>query len=60
VRLKIHLDFEISELNKVYTNGTLVDQELLTDEQAGHCISIREAAAEEEMPRPIIVLEFAS
>jgi len=48
VRLKIHLDFEISELNKVYTNGTLVDQELLTDEQAGHCISIREAAAEEE------------
>jgi hypothetical protein len=35
------------ELNKVYTNGTLVDQELLTDEQAGHCISIREAAAEE-------------
>ena len=36
-----------SELNKVYTNGTLVDQELLTDEQAGHCISIREAAAEE-------------
>ncbi|KAF9225721.1 DNA mismatch repair protein Msh6 [Gyrodon lividus] len=30
------------ELNKVYTNGTLVDEELLTDEQAGHCISIRE------------------
>ena len=30
------------ELNKVYTNGTLVDAELLTDEQAGHCISIRE------------------
>ncbi|KAL0959723.1 hypothetical protein HGRIS_011415 [Hohenbuehelia grisea] len=30
------------ELNKVYTNGTLVDPELLTDEQAGHCISIRE------------------
>lgn len=39
---------KIRELNKVYTNGTLVDQELLTDEQAGHCISIREAAAEEE------------
>ncbi|KIM91619.1 hypothetical protein PILCRDRAFT_810908 [Piloderma croceum F 1598] len=35
------------ELNKVYTNGTLVDQELLTDEQAGHCISVRESAAEE-------------
>ncbi|KAH7923446.1 DNA mismatch repair protein Msh6 [Leucogyrophana mollusca] len=30
------------ELNKVYTNGTLVDEDLLTDEQAGHCISIRE------------------
>ncbi|KAI0049216.1 DNA mismatch repair protein Msh6 [Auriscalpium vulgare] len=30
------------ELHKVYTNGTLVDEELLTDEQAGHCISIRE------------------
>ena len=33
------------ELNKVYTNGTLVDAELLTDEQAGHCISICEEAA---------------
>ncbi|KAJ3497847.1 hypothetical protein NLJ89_g10297 [Agrocybe chaxingu] len=31
------------ELNKVYTNGTLVDAELLTDEQAGHCVSIVEA-----------------
>ena len=31
------------ELNKVYTNGTLVDEELLTDEQAGHCISLRES-----------------
>jgi DNA mismatch repair ATPase MutS len=30
-------------LNKVYTNGTLVDEELLTDEQAGHCVSLREA-----------------
>ena len=30
------------ELNKVYTNGTLVDDELLTDDQAGHCLSIRE------------------
>ncbi|KAH8113753.1 DNA mismatch repair protein Msh6 [Phellopilus nigrolimitatus] len=30
------------ELNKVYTNGTLVDAELLVDEQAGHCVSIRE------------------
>ncbi|KAI0739110.1 DNA mismatch repair protein Msh6 [Daedaleopsis nitida] len=35
------------ELNKVYTNGTLVDEELLTDEQAGHCVSIREDDASE-------------
>lgn len=26
----------------MYTNGTLVDPELLTDEQAGHCIAIHE------------------
>ena len=32
----------LRELNKVYTNGTLVDEDLLTDEQAGHCVSIRE------------------
>ncbi|KAI4525062.1 DNA mismatch repair protein Msh6 [Schizophyllum commune Loenen D] len=30
------------ELNKVYTNGTLVDPEMLTDEQAGHCVAIIE------------------
>ncbi|KAF7311618.1 DNA mismatch repair protein [Mycena kentingensis (nom. inval.)] len=30
------------ELNKVYTNGTLIDPEMLTDEQAGHFISISE------------------
>ncbi|PPR06375.1 hypothetical protein CVT24_002487 [Panaeolus cyanescens] len=30
------------ELNKVYTAGTLVDEAFLTDEQAGHCISIFE------------------
>ncbi|KAF8583279.1 DNA mismatch repair protein Msh6 [Ramaria rubella] len=30
------------ELNKVYTNGTLVDADLLIDEEAGHCVSIRE------------------
>ncbi|KAA1472424.1 DNA mismatch repair protein Msh6 [Dentipellis sp. KUC8613] len=36
------------ELNKVYTNGTLVDEELLTDEQAGHCVSIRENQDEGE------------
>ncbi|GLB42318.1 putative DNA mismatch repair [Lyophyllum shimeji] len=35
------------ELNKVYTNGTLVDAELLTDEQAGHCISIFEEQSTE-------------
>jgi hypothetical protein len=37
---------ESSELNKVYTNGTLVDEDLLTDEQAGHCVSIREDESE--------------
>jgi len=36
------LTSDFRELNKVYTNGTLVDAELLTDDQAGHCISIRE------------------
>jgi DNA mismatch repair protein MSH6 len=30
----------------VYTNGTLVDAELLTDEQAGHIVSIRELSPE--------------
>lgn len=35
------------ELNKVYTNGTLVDAELLTDDQSGHCVSIREAEGED-------------
>lgn len=28
-------------LNKVFTNGTLVDGEFLNDEEAGHCISLR-------------------
>ena len=27
----------------MFTNGTLVDEALLTDEQAGHCIAITEA-----------------
>lgn len=31
----------------MYTNGTLVDADLLTDEQAGHLISIREVASED-------------
>ncbi|KAJ7445807.1 muts domain V-domain-containing protein [Mycena galericulata] len=35
------------ELNKVYTNGTLLDPEMLTDDQAGHFISICETFAEE-------------
>jgi DNA mismatch repair protein MSH6 len=30
------------ELNKIYTNGTLVDPEFLKDEQAGHCVSVFE------------------
>ncbi len=37
------------ELNKVYTNGTLVDEALLTDEQAGHCVSIREDPDDEDV-----------
>lgn len=36
------------ELNKVYTNGTLVDAELLTDEQAGHCVALREVDPESD------------
>ncbi|THH32610.1 hypothetical protein EUX98_g1558 [Antrodiella citrinella] len=35
-------------LNKVYTNGTLVDEALLLDEQAGHCVSIREDGKEDK------------
>ncbi|KAF6764079.1 DNA mismatch repair protein msh6 [Ephemerocybe angulata] len=35
------------ELNKVYTNGTLVDPALLTDENAGHCVCICEESAED-------------
>ncbi|KAI0077327.1 DNA mismatch repair protein Msh6 [Panus rudis PR-1116 ss-1] len=38
----------LRELNKVYTNGTLVDEALLTDEQAGHCVSIREETTSDE------------
>ena len=37
------------ELNKVFTNGTLVDSELLIDDQAGHCIAIREADPEKNL-----------
>ena len=37
----------LSGLNKVYTNGTLVDAELLIDEEAGHCVSIREEEGED-------------
>lgn len=33
------------ELHKVYTNGTLVDGNMLTDDDAGHCISIVERPA---------------
>jgi len=34
----------LNELNKVYTNGTLVNGDLLIYNEAGHCISIREDA----------------
>jgi DNA mismatch repair protein MSH6 len=30
----------------VYTNGTLVDPELLTDDHAGHCVALRESTTE--------------
>ncbi|KZT62465.1 DNA mismatch repair protein Msh6 [Calocera cornea HHB12733] len=29
------------ELNKVLTNGTLVDPELMVDDEAGHCVSLK-------------------
>ena len=32
----------------MYTNGTLVDPDLLVDEQAGHCVSIRELDSESD------------
>jgi len=35
------------KLNKVFTNGTLVDPELLTDEQAGHCVAVSEQPSED-------------
>ncbi|KAJ3747148.1 muts domain V-domain-containing protein [Lentinula detonsa] len=35
------------ELNKVYTNGTLVDGEMIIDDEAGHCISIREIESDD-------------
>ncbi|KAF8483462.1 DNA mismatch repair protein Msh6 [Russula ochroleuca] len=49
------------ELNKVYTNGTLVDDELLVDDQAGHCLSIREDEEAGEYGRfGICVLDSAT
>lgn len=33
-------------LNKVFTNGTLVDGDFLVDEEAGHCISLRVCSPE--------------
>ncbi len=40
------IEYGHSELKKVYTNGTLVDAQLLTDDEAGHCIAICEDEAE--------------
>jgi DNA mismatch repair protein MSH6 len=37
----------LSELNKVYTNGTLIDPEMLSDDQAGHFIAICEEFPED-------------
>ena len=50
----------LRELNKVYTNGTLVDEELLTDEQAGHCVSIRETEEDGKCSFGICVLDCAT
>lgn len=49
-----------SELNKVFTNGTLVDERLLLDEQAGHCVSIREAVRDDVTCFGISVLDSAT
>ncbi|QRW04819.1 DNA mismatch repair protein MutS [Ceratobasidium sp. AG-Ba] len=46
------------ELNKVLTNGTLIDLSFLQDEQAGHCVSIRET--EEEGEFGLCVLDAAT
>ncbi|KII87843.1 hypothetical protein PLICRDRAFT_176607 [Plicaturopsis crispa FD-325 SS-3] len=48
------------ELNKVYTNGTLVDEELLTDEQAGHCMSLREVDEDGNSSFGVCVLDSAT
>ncbi|KDQ32081.1 hypothetical protein PLEOSDRAFT_1100597 [Pleurotus ostreatus PC15] len=52
------------ELNKVYTNGTLVDPGLLHDDLAGHCVSIKEdvdSEGTEERPRfGVCVLDCAT
>ena len=47
----------------MYTNGTLIDAELLTDEQAGHCVSIREGESEDGQDRQnfgVCVLDSAT
>ncbi|KIJ46677.1 hypothetical protein M422DRAFT_249838, partial [Sphaerobolus stellatus SS14] len=46
------------ELNKIYTNGTLVDADLLMDDEAGDCVSIRED--EENNTFGICVLDSAT
>ncbi len=52
------------ELNKVYTNGTLVDPGLLHDDLAGHCVSIKEdvnSEGTEERPKfGVCVLDCAT
>jgi DNA mismatch repair protein MSH6 len=56
--LSLVLTYIHRELSKVLTNGTLVDPELLQDEQAGHCVSIRET--EEEGEFGLCVLDAAT
>jgi len=45
----------IRELKKVCTNGNLVDAELLTDEQAGHCVCIYESTVKSAVMMPLLI-----
>ncbi|KIY68031.1 DNA mismatch repair protein Msh6 [Cylindrobasidium torrendii FP15055 ss-10] len=49
------------ELHKVFTNGTLVDPQMLTDDHAGHIISLRESeAADGKMTFGVCVLDCST
>ncbi|KIY47863.1 DNA mismatch repair protein Msh6 [Fistulina hepatica ATCC 64428] len=48
------------ELNKVFTNGTLVDGNLLTEDEAGHCVAIIEDQASDTSSFGICVLDCST